>query len=86
MIWDRACSRRIFYAPSAISVHGSFRQASLEPEPSGQVVVVVVGLQANCPLVEPQLIGGMPSPGVFLRDPSPYLLKFRRKPRKIPNG
>ena len=36
MIWDRACSRRIFYAPSAISVHGSFRQASLESGPSGQ--------------------------------------------------
>ena len=23
---------------------------------------------------------------VFLRDPSPYLREFRRKPRKIPNG
>ena len=24
--------------------------------------------------------------GVFLRDPSPYLREFRRKPRKTPNG
>ena len=23
---------------------------------------------------------------VFLRDPSPYLLEFQRKPRKTPNG
>ena len=26
-------------------------------------------------------MGGMPSVGVFLRDPSPYLREFRRKPQ-----
>ena len=29
----------------------------------------------------PGPIGGVPSVGVFLRDPSPYLREFRRKPR-----
>ena len=29
--------------------------------------------QTNCPLVGPGPIGGVPSVGVFLRDPSPYL-------------
>ena len=28
--------RRILHAPAAISIHGSFRQGSLEPGPSGQ--------------------------------------------------
>ena len=27
----------------------------------------------------PRRVGGMPSVGVFLRDPSPYLREFRRK-------
>ena len=31
-------------------------------------------------------LGGMPSVGVSLRDPSPYLSEFRRKPRKTTNG
>ena len=31
-------------------------------------------------------MGVKPSVGVFLRDPSPYLREFRRKPRKTPNG
>ena len=30
--------------------------------------------------------GGMPSVGVFLRDTSPYLREFWRKPRKTMNG
>ena len=38
--------------------------------------------ESNCPLVGPGSIGGLPSVGVFLRDPSPYLAEFRRKPRK----
>ena len=39
------------------------------------------------PLVSPGPVGGVPSmAGVFLRDPSPYLREFRRKPRKTPNG
>ena len=42
-----------------------------------------VGFKANCPLVGPGPIGGMPSVGVLLREPTPYL---RRKPRKTPNG
>ena len=44
--------------------------------------------KANCPLVGPGPFGGVPSVGggVFLRDPSPYLREFRRKPRKTPNG
>ena len=41
----------------------------------------VLGFKANCLLVGPGIIGGMPSVGVFLRDPSPYLREFRRKPR-----
>ena len=48
--------------------------------------VVVIGFKANCPLVGPGPIGGMPSVGVFLRDRSPYLSEFLRKPRKTPNG
>ena len=34
---------------------------------------VVVGFKTSCPLVGSELIGGMPSVGVFLGDPSPYL-------------
>ena len=41
--------------------------------------------ESNCPLVEPGTTGGMPSVGVFLRDPNLYLCEFRRKPRKTPN-
>ena len=32
--------------------------------------------ESNCPLVGPGTIGGVPSVGVFLRDPSPYLCEF----------
>ena len=46
----------------------------------------VVGFKANCLLVEPGPIGGVSSVVGFLRDPSPYLREFRRKPRKIPYG
>ena len=46
----------------------------------------VVGFKANCPLVEPLPIGGVPSVGVFLWDPSLYLREFRRKAWKTPNG
>ena len=45
-----------------------------------------VGVKADCLKKGPRPIGGLPSMGVFLRDPSPYLRKFRRKPRKTPNG
>ena len=34
--WRTLHPKLILYAPVAISVHGSFRQASLEPGPSGQ--------------------------------------------------
>ena len=43
-------------------------------------LVVGCKLKANCPLVGPGSIGGVLSVGVFLRDPSPYLCVFRRKP------
>ena len=39
--------------------------------------------KSNCPLVGPGTIGGMPSVGVFLKDPSPYLREFRRKPPNL---
>ena len=42
--------------------------------------------KANCPHVEPWPMGGVPSVGVFVRDPYPYLPEFRRKPRKTPKG
>ena len=34
----------------------------------------------------PRSLSGMPSGGIFLRDPSPYLREFLSKPRKTPNG
>ena len=37
-------------------------------------------MKANCPLMGPGPIGGVPSVGVFIRDPRPYLREFRRKP------
>ena len=46
--------------------------------------LMVVGLSPIARLWD--LGGGMPSVGVFLRDPGPYLREFRRKPRKTPNG
>ena len=45
-----------------------------------------VGVKADCLNIGPRPIGGLPSVGVFLRDPSPYLRKFRRKPWKTFNG
>ena len=36
--------------------------------------------ESNCPLVGSGTIGGAPSVGVFLRDSSPCLLEFRKKP------
>ena len=41
--------------------------------------LVVCRLKANYPLVGPGPIVGVPSMGVFLRDPSKYLREFRRK-------
>ena len=43
------------------------------------------GIKADYPLLEPRPVGGITSVGVFLRDPNPYLRKFRGKPPKIPN-
>ena len=34
----------------------------------------------------PRHISGVPSMGVFQRDPIPYFREFRRKPWKTPNG
>ena len=44
---------------------------------------LVVDFKANCPLVGPGPIGGMPSVGGFLRDPSPYLHEFRENYGKL---
>ena len=44
------------------------------------------GFESNRPLAGPGIIGGMPSMEFFLRDPSPYLREFQRKPGKTPNG
>ena len=33
-------------------------------------------IKANCLLMGPGPVGGVPSVGVFLRDPSPYLREF----------
>ena len=48
--------------------------------------LVACRLKAKCPLVGTWPIGDVASVGVFLRDPNSYLLKFLKKPRKIPNG
>ena len=40
--WRTLHSRRILHALSAISVHDSFRQASLEPKPSSIVTIETV--------------------------------------------
>ena len=42
--------------------------------------------KANCPIVGLGPVGKVPSVGIFLRDPSPYLREFRKKPLKTPNG
>ena len=41
--------------------------------PNLSVGWLVVGFESNCPLAGPGTIDGMPSVGVFLSDPSPYL-------------
>ena len=46
----------------------------------------VVETKANCPLVGPELIGEGSYVEVFLRDHSPYLHEFRKKPRKTSIG
>ena len=46
----------------------------------------VVGLRPIVRMWDLGLRGGVPSVGVFQRDPSPDLGELRRKPRKIPNG
>ena len=49
------------------------------------IVVLGFRIKANCPLVGAGFVKKAPSMGVFLRDPSPYLREFGRKPRKTPN-
>ena len=39
--------------------------------------------KANCPHVGPETMGRMPSVGVILRVPSPFLRNFRRNHRKL---
>ena len=51
------------------------------------VVDVVVSFKAGCLSRDIGLwVEYSPWGGGFLRDPSPYLREFQRKPRKIPNG
>ena len=47
--------------------------------------LLVVGFKADCLTKGPKSMGRVPSVGVFLRDPSPFLQEFRRKPEKTPN-
>ena len=47
------------------------------------LLVVGCRFESNCPLVGPGTIDGMPSVGVFLRDPSPYLREFRKNHGKL---
>ena len=42
--------------------------------------------KANCPHVGPGPKGGMPSVGIFLRDPKPHLREIQKEPRKTQNG
>ena len=46
-------------------------------------VGLVYRIKANCPYVGPAPAGEVPSMVVFLKDPSLYLRKFRRKQRKL---
>ena len=52
-------------------------------------MLVRVGLgcriKSNCLYVKHRSMEGVLFVGVFLRDPSPYLSEFWRKPRKTPN-
>ena len=64
----------------------NFSYSGLSVRGSVGVCWLVLGFESNCPLVGPGTIGGVLSVGVFLRDPSPYLGEFRRKPLKTPNG
>ena len=52
-----------------------------------RLIVWLIGcrVKANCSLVGLGPVGGVQSVGIFLRDPSLYLLEFRRKPQKTPN-
>ena len=42
-------------------------------------------IKSNYPLMIPGPTVGMSSMAIFLKNPSPYLREFRRKPRKNPN-
>ena len=44
-----------------------------------------VGIKADCLKKDLGLKVGCPPWGVFLRDPSPYVRKFRSKPQITPN-
>ena len=59
----------------------SIRSAILNTSFNQYTAKLVVGFKADC-LTRDLGLGGMPSVGVFLRDPIPYLCEFLRKPRK----
>ena len=80
--WRTLHRRWILHAPGALIVYFVVLQASIEPGPSGQELyrkqwLVGCRFESNYLLLGPPTIGG-----VFLRDPSPYLLEYEGKPRK----
>ena len=50
-----------------------------------RIVGCIVGMRPIVRMWDINLWGEYPPWEVFPRDPSPYLRKFRRKPRKTPN-
>ena len=76
----------------SVQLSNIFSIFTLEKESLLKIIVLFgIDLQVGCrlkvtsPLMELGPIEGLPSVGVFLRDPSPCLLEFRRQPRKTPN-
>ena len=65
-----------------------FLHAYIQKLECHNILFMLVGcrVKANFPLVGPEPIEEVSFVGVFLRDPSPYLREFRRKPRKTLNG
>ena len=52
----------------------------------GMFSEVCCRIKTDFPTVGPLLLRGMPSVEIFLRDPSPHIREFRRKPWKTPKG
>ena len=67
-----------------------YYQNSIEKTHNPSIILKPVGCgcrdESNSPHVGPVPMDEMPSVDVFLRDHSPYLREFWRKPRKTLNG